>query len=247
MEDFLILHIPHSSTYVPDDSEIFDKLKSDSQYIHTDLYTDLLFNPACSLLSRKVFKYSRFYCDVERLPDDELESSGNGFYYTNIPVTGESIRTVSNQKEYSKVKTLYEQWNASLKDTLLEQLRNLKHVYVIDCHSFSAFQVGVPEDELPDICIGYNDNTSFQLIALTKTYFENSGLSVSLNYPYANSKTVVLDDVEHSHSIMIEVNKRTYMNDDYTLNSKFNIIKGSIDSYLSILNKKESNRNNRVL
>lgn len=63
-----------------------------------------------------------------------------------------------------------------------------------------------------DICIGYNDDWSksaSQTIEYDVNLFEENGFSVGLNYPYSNSETPECPFTYHS--IMLEVNKRVYM------------------------------------
>jgi len=79
---------------------------------------------------------------------------------------------------------------------------------IVDCHAF-------PSEVAPDvdICLGFNEDSSKpreQTIESVANIFRNAGYSVALNRPYANA----LAPTEYiGHSLMIEVNKRTYMNE----------------------------------
>jgi len=78
----MILHIPHSSTKIPDYE---DAMKHDKSVIkaiekYTDFRTDELFlyNGA----DRIVYPYSRVFCDVEKLEENEpMEELGLGVLY----------------------------------------------------------------------------------------------------------------------------------------------------------------------
>jgi len=89
---------------------------------------------------------------------------------------------------------------------------------LIDCHSFSALPNllnSTPPDI--DICIGYNDDETcpdMVVIGNIVQYFKSLGYKVGINKPFSNSKTFSVPVAYHS--VMIEVNKRIYMN-EYTL------------------------------
>lgn len=88
-----------------------------------------------------------------------------------------------------------------------------KDTILIDCHSFPS------EIENIDICIGYNNDWSFdeKIVNIIKTEFENKGYSVALNKPYSNSITPKTN-IEYK-LVKIEVNKSVYMNENtLTLN-----------------------------
>lgn len=78
---------------------------------------------------------------------------------------------------------------------------------IIDCHSFPSDLADI------DICIGYNDDASKpeqEMIDKATHLFDRAGFKVGLNNPYSNSITPK-KPVDYK-SLMIEVNKRCYMN-----------------------------------
>lgn len=247
----MLLHIPHSSLNIPENSILTHSsvLTRDIIVKYTDLFTDLLFNTKNTHIERKVFPYNRFFCDVERLKSDPLEEVGNGIFYTHIPVTGEIIRTsgdgfVKFKYEKDCVIKLWENWQQTLKQSMMEQVRNKRFSYMIDCHSFSAFQAQLPEEELPDICVGYNNNTTQRLIDMTVSFFESKGYKVAENHPFSNSMTVDFTTLPHENiwcdAIMIEVNKRVYL-DGEVITEGFAPLNRSINEYCNMLFKDEIN------
>ena len=81
---------------------------------------------------------------------------------------------------------------------------------IIDCHSF-------PERLAPDVdfCIGFNDDESKpddKTINGITHIIRKYGYRVAVNYPFSNSITPVKPITYKS--IMIEVNKQTYMNEN---------------------------------
>lgn len=199
----IVLNIPHSSI-----NGIFDetigKWKNNPFFINecvnkwTDWYTDLIFNCDDVNLTKIVFPYSRFVCDVERLVDDEMEKIGQGIIYTHF---NGYERKPLNEKE---IGCLYKLWQTH-QNNIIKCLTS--DSILIDCHSFPSY---LSES---DICIGYNNDWSYneKLINIIRHTFEENGYSVSLNMPFANSITPKTDF--NYKSVMIEVNKSVYMNE----------------------------------
>ena len=84
----IVLNIPHSSVQNYDTDEWSDKnLLHEQVNEWTDWFTDDLFRPSIKGkydIKANVFNHSRFYVDVERLIDDDLENVGQGIIYTDF-------------------------------------------------------------------------------------------------------------------------------------------------------------------
>lgn len=111
---------------------------------------------------------------------------------------------------------------------------------LIDCHSFSSFP-NLLNSNPPDIdiCIGYNDDEtcpSTVVIESIARHFGSIGYKVEINFPFSNSKTFEVPT--EYHTVMIEVNKRLYMNEE-TLDKTdgFMRLKDEIQSLYKILLK----------
>ena len=91
---------------------------------------------------------------------------------------------------------------------------------MIDLHSYSDDLVrklfGYTEN-LPDICLGYDDEWFSENDALKlKMYIEKLGYSCALNYPYAGALVPMdfyRDKTPGLRSVMLEVNRRVYLED----------------------------------
>ena len=84
MSNSIILHVPHSSTWIPRtiDRSSISNLDENLRFM-TDWYTDELFDLPVPKL---VFPVSRLVCDVERFRDDSMEEMsrrGMGVCYTH--------------------------------------------------------------------------------------------------------------------------------------------------------------------
>jgi N-formylglutamate amidohydrolase len=185
----------------------------------TDTATDRLFHSDDKRIFEVVCKFSRFTVDVERLKDDPLEKEGRGILYQKADGGKRNLTPI----EKSALMSLYDSYIENLKEKITE------NTLLIDCHSF-------PEDISDvDICVGYNEDwsrPSDNVLSLVTSHFEELGYNVGINKPYANS---ISPETGFSYqSIMIEVNKRIYLNSDEALN-QCNIVMQNLYGKLFIL------------
>ena len=202
MERFekIVLNIPHASLQNyhkgwSGSATFFNDIKD-----LTDWHTDIIFETDKATVF--IFPYSRFYVDVERLPDDPLEKDGQGILYTKYK--GHTRMFDKGEKAY--LTSLYTNYRSEIARELDE------HTILIDCHSFS-------DDTAHDIdvCIGYNDDESKpddETIGMIVGEFAEKGYTAGINVPYSNSITP--KERLNYKSVMIELNKRIYM-DETTL------------------------------
>ena len=198
--DNLVLNIPHASVaglgYAKWDDEV-GLIREVRKW--TDWYTDLIFVPDNKPGVKSITAdYSRFVVDVERLEDDPLDSTGQGIVYTQF----NGIKRTIDKEERLGMMAYYYAYIKQLKGMLNE------HSLLVDCHSFPSDMCDV------DVCIGVNNDwsrpTDF-VIDLVTEVFKQSGYSVMVNHPYSNAIAPQTDFVYNS--IMIEINKRIYMNE----------------------------------
>ena len=209
----LFLHIPHSSTEFPADSKYgFNDLDEEERLL-IDYYTDELFLPQNKgkRIVGIVFPYCRLYCDVERMLNDSLEKKGFGIsYHRYIPIaTGYRYRSFSNSSE---PKELYLDYHSASAKKIM---KGYSPQLLIDCHSFSAKPTLLnPSPSDIDICIGFNEDQTKPnrvVIGNIEQHFKSLGYKVGINNPFSNSKTFPVPD--KYYSVMIEVNKRLYMDE----------------------------------
>ncbi len=201
----IVLNIPHSSTMGVFNKEI-GRWKvnpfffNDVVLKHTDLYTDFLFQVDNTSVISVVFPYSRFVCDAERLDDDPLEEIGQGILYSSFK--GQERLELSEVAKTYLLGKRREHLN-SLISSLVE------NSLILDCHSFNSEMIGSV-----DICIGFNDDFSYdaETVELIANQFKESGYQVAFNNPYSNSITPTKERTDYK-SVMIEVNKRIYMDE----------------------------------
>ena len=188
----------------------------------TDWFTDELFGSELSGVTVVKANMSRFECDVERLEGEEdwlcrfVRERKDELEHTDTKEW--VLRNAMRRNQYLADWYRYraEILNAAHEDVTL----------IVDCHSFPS---DVALDV--DVCLGYNEDASRpsqQTIEQVAKVFRDAGYSVAFNHPYANAIAPI---GYIGHSLMIEVSKRTYM-DEQTLQKTggFDRLKNTIDS-----------------
>lgn len=214
----IVLHIPHASPVFPFGLSSWEEGINSEITRWTDWYTDWLFASSTRKDSRIIpvsYPFSRFFCDVERLENDPLEAIGQGIFYTRFGLLN---RRYSDAEKQLALYSFYEHRRRLIKALRPEAL-------LIDCHSFPA------ELSQTDICIGTNADWSRpdnKLIDKILFHFQSKGYSVGLNEPYSNS--ISPETGFRYSSLMIEVNKRTYLLGSQELDiSKANTLRNCIE------------------
>lgn len=207
--DRIVLHIPHSSPVFP---------MGYGQWSHgiekhivrwTDWFTDWIFCLAAGHDPRIIpvtFPFSRFFCDVERLENDPLASIGQGIIYTDFE---DCHRRIGEREADEYCRAFYHLFMDRLRSSLSPSS------FLIDCHSFPSDLSDV------DVCIGFNDDWSRpeeELLKKTEAIFQGMGFRTGLNQPYSNSLSPSMPFAYRS--MMIELNKRTYLNGPGELDRK---------------------------
>ena len=234
----MILHIPHSSTYVPETYKVLEgvSLKKEFQRM-TDWYTNELFD--FDEAEKLIFPYSRLYCDVERFRSDRDESmakKGMGVCYTRTSY-GTKLREVSSKEKVFIKSTIYDAHHKKLEELVEEELYVQGSALIIDCHSFpNEFLAQHNEsDKRPDICLGTDSfHTPPELMEQLRDYFEKEGLTVAINEPFVGTMVPLkfYGKDKRVKSIMIEVNRKLYLTENFEKNKNSNKIKEMICNVL---------------
>ena len=240
--DRILLHVPHSSIDFPENSKYSFCDVDNEERLLIDYFTDDLFAPkkGSKNISSVVFPYCRLFCDVERLLNDPLNEKGLGLSYSRlIGPEPYDFRVFGNWNDAYEV---YVDFHAMVAKQIVKLKPLCSPLLLIDCHSFSSMPNLLnrnPTSDI-DICIGYNDDETCPdkvVIGNIVQHFKALGYKVGINKPFSNSKTFTVP-VQY-HSVMIEVNKKLYM-DEHTLEKKtegFTKLKQEIQSLYNILLK----------
>ena len=223
----IIKHIPHASLDFPEgfnERSLFfiygenykiENLKS------ADLFVDTLFKDIKGVEIKA--KYSRLYCDVERFKDDEKEPMsklGQGYIYTKSLYSGRTNwrHYKSNGKDLLEgIDKYYDDHHRRLTNVTKRILASGKKTLILDLHSYSDEQAKAlgKVGPFPDICIGINNaNYDQRILNIVIKKIKDKGYTYQINYPYAGSiipNNLTKEELKNVYSIMIEVNKRTYL------------------------------------
>lgn len=209
-----IIHIPHSSLEIPKyfknnllvDEEYFNK---ENIFICDYLVDKFIPNNFNNIIK---FKYSRMFCDVERYLDnskEEMSKHGMGVLYTK---DSNSKVFVNRQKDEKLTIDLYKKHHEELDNMVERILSKYNNCFIIDLHSFSdefVYKMFNIKNN-PDICIGINNNYDKELLEKTINHFNSYEYSIKINYPYSGS--IISNRFPEVNSMMIEINKRIYLN-----------------------------------
>ena len=242
----LILHIPHSSNYIPSyEGYLLDADKIEQEILKlTDWYTDDLFDGTSNI--RVIAEFSRVFCDVERFSDDEQEIMaryGMGALYQKTD-SGELMREVSTDLRDHIMLNYYCKHHEQLLSAVNQQLLQGKAM-IVDCHSYSniPFLRDLDQnDNRPDFCIGTDQyHTPSYLIDASAEFFRKKGYSVKVDSPY--SGTIVPMEYYQSNrnvqSIMLEINRKLYLEGPTNQkNANYPETKRIVTEYLEMIKNK---------
>ena len=222
----VILHVPHSSTYIP--IEYRDQLYLDYEGLNaellamTDWFTDDIFGHYSSCgATLFINRVSRLVMDPERFPDDidePMSSKGMGAIYTKTSQGGELRREFSVIKRQSVMDKLYWPYSKAFHNLVTEQLNRFDKCIIIDGHSFASTALPYEDENLirPDICFGYEStHEPTGLVDTLEQFCRREGFVSARNQPFAGSyvPSDYFQKDERVTSIMIEINRSLYMDE----------------------------------
>jgi N-formylglutamate amidohydrolase len=220
----IVLHIPHSSTVIPDsvrptllltEEEIQQEL-----LCMTDAYTDELFR--CDDSTNVRYPVSRIVVDPERFENNANEvmsQVGMGVVYTRT-CDGKPLRQVPTPSEREALlSAYYRPHHSALTDVVADAIRQHGRCLVVDCHSFPSYPLPYELDQRPDrpdICIGTDPfHTPAKLAAEVSEDFQLHGYTVALNRPFAGALVPAAFYRRDANvaALMVEVNRALYMDE----------------------------------
>ena len=221
----LLVHIPHSSTAIPEEIRktflISDAELQKELLLLTDRYTDDLFASAVEFGGIAfVCRQGRMVVDPERFPDDRYEpmsQKGMGIIYTKTS-DGQTLRKKMTEVRRNKLlEQYYLPYRQAMEDEVDKLLETYGNCLIVDCHSFSSLPLPFEPDldpDRPDICIGTDPfHTPPTPVKKAEECFKSAGFSVKLNKPYSGTYVPLkhFGKDKRVSSVMIEVNRKLYM------------------------------------
>ena len=169
---------------------------------------------------------------------------GMGALY-EISDEGLSIRNINPVIREAILKDYYWPHHEKLNQAVDQQLKKFGKATIVDCHSFpnKPFQRDLDQNpNRPDFNIGTDPfHTPQELIALSKTFFNEKGFSVGIDWPYKGTIVPLTHYKKNKNvtSIMLEVNRSLYLNENSHSRSKhYQKTKEIVQDYLKLLKNK---------
>lgn len=228
VKDNIILNIPHSGTYIPEEHITLFRIDdlSEELRIMTDWYTDELF--AFGYTNNVIQNVSRLLVDTERFENDdeeEMAKVGMGAIYTRTS-EGKLLKEFDAETRKKILEKYYYPHHFKLEKLTDEALMKYDKALIVDCHSFSSSVLQHEADKTfprPDICIGTDEyHTPQYLIDTVIRFFEERKYKVKLNSPFKG--TIVPLKFYHKEtkvmSLMIEINRKLYLDEKTLCKSK---------------------------
>lgn len=228
MKNLLLIHIPHSSLYIPEEyrrTSLISRAELDEENLFMCDTGVRELVPEALIGNELIFPYSRLYCDVERFRDgwEPMDAYGMGYIYTRDSRGREIFRPdISHRAE---VDLIYEAHHRQLNERVSAILGEYGRCLIIDLHSYSDEAVrrifgytgcpdvciGLDEGSLPPESSGFSEFDRRALVQGIKNTFRGLGLSTMINYPYKGSimpNRFFGKKESGIVSIMLEINKR---------------------------------------
>ncbi|MDD3791370.1 MAG: N-formylglutamate amidohydrolase [Sphaerochaetaceae bacterium] len=221
----IILHIPHSSTFIPEEVRdqfvLTDEELANEQLKLVDLYTrELFYSNEFPTVEAEV---SRLVCDVERFLDpnnEPMSQYGMGAIYIKTLKGLPLRRELFEEEKKSLLERYYHQHRAKVEKRVEEALDDSSIAVIVDCHSFPSepFPYEKPSRfKRPDICIGadFSHHTAEWLRNLTRQHFSKLGYSVLFNDPFKGCyiPTNYYKKDKGVFGVMLELNRSLYMDE----------------------------------
>jgi N-formylglutamate deformylase len=222
----VVLHIPHSSREIPTDERQaihLDDAALDTDLLRmTDSFADELFPATPVEADRIIFPLSRLVCDVERFPSDEdepLAARGMGAIYIRTS-KGNVLRA---EPDAANRQALLGRWywphHARLERAVNDVVTQSGTCLIVDCHSFASVALPYELDrtsERADICVGTDPfHTPPAVRDAIVQAAQREGYSVAVDVPFAGALVPLSAYGKDRRvvSVMIEVNRRLYMDE----------------------------------
>lgn len=121
-----------------------------------------------------------------------------------------------------------------------EKLKHYGKCVIIDCHSFSDTMVytGVESINMPDICVGADKfHTPNYIVDEIVKLCRDVGYVTHVNSPFSGSLVPLsqYNKNENVISVMLEINKRLYVDDLGNKNSSFESVKQLCSEIISVI------------
>lgn len=225
-QNHMILHIPHDSTYIPEEERgryllTYAELSEEVRRM-TDHHTYALVEGALSPEQIIRAGVSRLVVDVERFVDDDWEpmsKAGMGVIYEKTSNGRPLRRELTKQERQNLLNEWYFPHHRRLEDAVDSALKRSGKALIIDIHSYPRLTLAyeLSKDAYrPEICIGTDEyHTPPLLTQKVIEIFRSRGFDAALNTPFSGS---IVPEKHYRKdprvsSIMVEIRRDFYMDE----------------------------------
>jgi N-formylglutamate amidohydrolase len=245
----VILHVPHSATFIPDDIRknilLSDQeLKAELDEM-TDTFTEAIALKAAELSGSKpwlfINNFSRLVIDPERFPDEReaMNAVGMGAVYQKTSI-GTQLRNPDPILENQLLDAYFHPYAKAISDLVAQRFAALGEVTLIDVHSYRVNQHpnAINHGQVrPPICIGTDPfHTPEWLTDAAKSAFSIIGENY-LNQPYSGTY-VPLDFYEKEAkitSIMMETRADTFLTEELEMHTGFETVSKALANLVDLI------------
>jgi N-formylglutamate deformylase len=224
-----IVHVPHSSTKIPDD--VRSRLLLDDDALAEELrhMTDARTEELAFLAAEQVApprpwlfvnRLSRLVVDPERLPDEheEMVEVGMGAVYTRTS-GGLMLRDADEQAQAALLERFFTPYAEALADLVDERIFATGRAVLVDLHSYPVQALPYERHQdakRPPVCVGVDvDHTPAALQERASRACSVIG-QVVVNEPFASSYIPIRHFGRDNRvsSVMVELRRDMYLRDD---------------------------------
>lgn len=213
----LVISIPHSSTYIPE--EIRARMPHDDSVVLRDVdhHTEVLY--AMDGPQTVVAKHARVFCDPNRAPDEiytEGKQRGDGVV---ILQQADGIDLFDEDPTIDEMRDWIATYHRPFHDELQRAMNDAQ--FLIDGHSLlpfiPAWRRSIENHERADISLGNREycSCSAETMQFFREQYEALGYSVTLNDPYPGRYIIgVYANRMRTPGMQIEINRKLYMDNE---------------------------------
>ena len=223
---WVILHVPHDATFIPDevrDQFVLDDLQLEHEVrVMTDLVTWKLLAQGFAEAQVVKSRVSRLVVDVERFHDDEQESmakQGMGVIYQLTHNLDPLRRSLTDDEREELLVRWYWPHHLALCQAVDRVLDQFGRALVLDAHSFPSralpYEINA-RAQRPEICIGTDQfHTSPGLAGSLSQAFDALGFDTALNTPFSGARVPAKHyrRDRRVEAAMIEVRRDLYLDE----------------------------------
>jgi N-formylglutamate amidohydrolase len=226
-----IVHVPHSSTGIPDDvrAELLldDDALAEELRLMTDAHTEELAIQAVQQVTPRPWLFvnhlSRLVVDPERLPNEheEMYAVGMGAVYTRTS-GGLALRKADEQAEGELLSRFFTPYAEALADLVDERRHATGRAVLVDLHSYPVEALPCERHQdakRPPVCVGVDvDHTPTTLVERVSRACSVIG-EVVVNQPFSGSYIPLRHFGREIRvtSVMVDVRRDMYLRDDGSL------------------------------